>query len=104
MTDCNECANALWDRGDRSVGLEPCVDDCKVKSRSIELVFNDEIDECHFFIKQLTPEWELIKCPECNSRHSTIIGTTEYETEYRYMYQEGHECNDCGKIFTIDVF
>ena len=94
MSECEECAYAIWDNWDSSVGLSAYVEFCKIQSSSIERMF-DECDDthiCSFFIKQLTPEICMIRCPECKSRHVKWKSYIEY-------YTSEYKCDDCGIIF-----
>jgi len=98
--NCENCANAIWDPGDNSVGMSSYVEDCRVviNSKIIERVlFNSEDIYCPHFIKQHLLEWELFRCPECNTRH------TMYHDYKHDDIQAKFECNECGKIFMSDV-
>lgn len=88
--ECESCVYAAFFE-DRSVGIEPYVEDCKRGSRAFETDFEDGY--CAFYIKQLVPDKSLNICPICNSRKNELIKFIEEDFSGKF------KCLDCGNIF-----
>lgn len=99
---CEQCANAIWDDGDWSVGLQAFVEDCKQKSSLVENIWDEQAKDddiiCPFFLQQYEPEWMITRCPECNSRHISAIEEFDYES-----LTVRSSCDDCSTIFMADI-
>ena len=98
---CERCVFAFWDAGDESVGLQSYVDGCENKSRlakeCFELIQSGETDECSFFIEQLIPEYEIVRCPKCNSRNTVLICHDECSLTGNF------KCGKCDNEFVSDL-
>lgn len=102
MNCCEECANAIWDDGDWSVGIQAYVEDCKQKSSYIEDIWIEQSKNsefiCPFFLRQYEQEWEITRCPICKSRHISTIG--EFNNDSLTVKSS---CDDCSNIFEADI-
>lgn len=102
MTQCEYCANAVWDTGDYSVGIPAYIDQCKNLdvdkfNETYFDMFTGIKDHCSFFLVQYQLEYEKIRCPNCNSPKNKLIELTEC------CCQANFQCNECEYLFVADL-
>lgn len=108
---CESCAWAEWDSGDWSVGIGPCVEDCRaeIKGTKPRNKYEDfdhiPPHHCPWYSKQFPREKERLRCESCNSPKFEYIRDILRTTKEGYEIQEQEiVCNHCGEKRIIDVY
>lgn len=100
---CENCAYAVWDSGDSSVGMPPHICDCDfpqytaLGNEIIENVLEENREKCPFWLPQFPRESERVRCPECNNPTWRYTDTPD-DMENLEMEIECRHCKNRIKV------